>query len=110
MHLEDTVEWLIIALRPDDILPLGIDDATPQLRWRLQSALRGVEQSKYRLVVATTAARAAAGQGDVWDSGEVSSSRQSLDYAGPALASRTRYFWSVRTWTASGATDWAPAT
>ena len=90
--------------------PLGIDDATPQLRWRLQSDLRGVEQAKYRVVVATTAARAAAGQGDVWDSGEVTSSSQSADYGGPALASRTRYFWSVRSWTATGATEWAPAT
>ena len=35
--------------------------------------------------------------GDVWDSGEVALATPStIDYAGPALASRTRYFWSVR--------------
>ena len=50
-------------------------------------------------MVATTAARAAAGTGDVWDSGEVSSDRNTAVYAGPALASRTRYYWSVRSWT-----------
>ena len=86
--------------------PLGIDDATPQLRWRLNSTDRAVTQGSYRVVVATTAARAAAGTGDVWDSGTVSSAAQTIDYAGPALASRTRYFWSVKT----AGSDWAPAT
>ena len=62
-------------------------------------------QASYRVVVATTAAKAAAGQGDVWDSGEVASSAQAVDYAGPALASRTRYFWSVRV-----ASEWAAPT
>ena len=85
--------------------PLGIDDATPQLRWRLESDQRAVTQASYRVVVATTAAKAAAGQGDVWDSGEVASSAQAVDYAGPALASRTRYFWSVRV-----ASEWAAPT
>src|SRR5262245_2734820 len=76
--------------------PLGIDDATPELRWRLESADRGVKQADYRVVVSTTAAKAAAGDGDVWDSGTVASAALSTDYAGPALKSRTRYFWSVK--------------
>ncbi|MDA0184783.1 glycoside hydrolase family 78 protein [Solirubrobacter phytolaccae] len=86
--------------------PLGIDDATPQLRWKLESTDRGVKQDSYRVVVATTAAKAAAGTGDVWDSGTVAGSAQVIDYAGPALASRTRYFWSVK----AAGSDWSPAT
>ena len=89
--------------------PLGIDDATPTLSWRLSSSDRGAMQSKYRVVVATTAARAAAGTGDVWDSGEVTSDRNTAVYAGPALTSRTRYYWSVRSWTGATPSDWAPA-
>src|SRR3954454_5135971 len=89
--------------------PLGIDDPTPTLSWRLTSTDRGTVQSKYRVVVATTAAKAAAGTGDVWDSGEVSSDRNTAVYAGPALASRTRYYWSVRSWTDDTASAWAPA-
>ncbi len=85
--------------------PLGIDDATPQLRWRLESDQRATTQTSYRVVVATTAAKAAAGQGDVWDSGEVASSAQSVEYGGPALASRTRYHWSVR-----ASSEWAAPT
>src|SRR3954447_23153115 len=77
--------------------PLGIDDATPTLSWRLQSTDRGTLQTSYRVVVATTAAKAAAGTGDVWDSGDVASDRNTAVYAGPALASRTRYHWAVKT-------------
>ena len=69
---------------------------------------RASTQGSYRVVVATTAAKAAAGTGDVWDSGDGRrSARQTIDYAGPALASRTRYFWAVED---APGSDWAPAT
>src|SRR4051812_31242488 len=55
--------------------PLGIDDPTPTLSWRLSSTDRGAQQSAYQVVVSTTAAKAAAGTGDVWDSGQVNSDR-----------------------------------
>src|SRR6201999_4019663 len=87
--------------------PLGIDDATPTLSWRLSSVERAIAPTKYRVVVGTTQAKAEAGQGDVWDSGEVSSDRNTAAYAGPALASRTRYYWSVRSWAGALASDWA---
>ena len=77
--------------------PLGIDDAKPKLSWRLEGSERGLKQTSYRIVVATTAARAAAGDGNVWDSGEVASANPYAEYSGPALASRTRYHWAVRT-------------
>src|SRR4051812_3078799 len=86
--------------------PLGIDDATPRFSWRTTGAERGVKQSSYRVVVATTAARAGAGQGDVWDSGEVASSDPFAEYQGPALASRTRYFWNVKVDAAWGTPSW----
>ena len=44
--------------------PLCLDDATPTLLWRLNSLDRAIVQTKYRVVVATTAAKAQAGQGD----------------------------------------------
>ena len=87
--------------------PLGIDDARPTFSWILRSTQRGVEQRKYRLVLATTAAKAASGKGDVWDSGTVVSSATSIDYTGrKGLKSRTRYYWSVQSYT-PGATRWA---
>ncbi|MDR6318735.1 alpha-L-rhamnosidase [Actinoplanes couchii] len=87
--------------------PLGIDDPQPTFSWILSSSQRAVHQRKFRLVVATTAAKAAAGKGDVWDSGLVVSGDTSADYAGRrALKSRTRYYWSVQSQTPN-TTRWA---
>ncbi len=90
--------------------PLGIDDATPRLSWRIDGSARGLQQTSYEIVVATTAAKAAAGQGDVWDSGRVTSASLGAGYAGPPLASRTRYYWAVGTSTNTAATlAWSAA-
>jgi alpha-L-rhamnosidase len=80
--------------------PLGVDVARPRLGWILSTdgQARGAEQSAYEILVSKTAA----GPADVWDSGRVSSSHSfDVDYAGPALHSRTRYFWRVRVWAGS---------
>ena len=81
-------------------MPLGIDESSPRLSWRLESRARGVRQTAFRVVVRRESARALAhGYGPVvWDSGRVRSATPWVDYAGPALASRTRYSWSVRVW------------
>jgi alpha-L-rhamnosidase len=77
--------------------PLGIDDSHPQLGWVITSAARGVSQSQYEIRVAHDENGLASGRDLVWDSGTVHSA-QSFDvsYAGPALASQTRYYWQVR--------------
>ena len=80
--------------------PLGLDVAAPRLGWMLRSDAHGVSQSAYQITVSTSAG----GPADVWDSGKVNSSRSfDVDYAGPKLHSRTRYFWRVRVWDAGGA-------
>jgi alpha-L-rhamnosidase len=77
--------------------PLGIDDSHPQLGWVITSAARGVSQSQYEIRVAHDENGLASGRDLVWDSGTVHSA-QSFDvpYAGPALASQTRYYWQAR--------------
>ena len=80
--------------------PLGIDDRRPRLSWRLDGD--DVRQSAYRIVVSTSLRNAARGVGDVWDSRVVRSSDPFAEYAGPALNSRTRYFWSTQVWTSDG--------
>jgi alpha-L-rhamnosidase len=77
-------------------LPLGLDVARPRLSWRLQSGARDVDQRSYQVLVATSEERLSSGRVDVWDSGRVASVNQWTDYAGPALRSRTRYFWTVK--------------
>ena len=54
--------------------PIGIDALSPRLSWRLDSDQRGQSQSAYRIRVASSLETLAAGEGDLWDSGKISSS------------------------------------
>ncbi len=85
--------------RPVDV------EGTPAFGWHVNVA----RQSAYRVVVASTAAAAASGDGDVWDSGRVEKQTQrGIEYAGTALAPAQRYYWAVRTWDGAGeATPWS---
>ncbi len=91
--------------------PLGVDDSAPRLTWALVSNQRGVMQSAYRVRVASTPERIREGKPDVWDSGKIRSSDPWAVYAGPALRSRTRYYWTVRVWSRGGPeSDWSQPT
>ncbi|KAJ7256353.1 bacterial alpha-L-rhamnosidase-domain-containing protein [Mycena rebaudengoi] len=83
------------------ISPIGID-VIPRFSWITTSSTRGASQTAYQLKVSTTAA----GASDVWDSGLVSSSIPYLvQYAGPALKSDTKYFWTVAVTTTAGSSS-----
>lgn len=96
--------------------PLGIDTSQPGLSWNLDTdpaptpASRGIAQSSYHILVATSPERLAQNQGDLWDSGSVPSSESSLiPYAGTPLPSRQRAHWKVRITDTSGAeSPWSP--
>src|SRR5690348_399212 len=77
--------------------PLGIDVARPRLSWQISSSDRAQKQTAYQILVASSPSDLAKSQGDVWDSGKVTSGQSvNVQYAGPDLASRTRYYWEVR--------------
>ena len=83
--------------------PQGIDAAQPRLSWMLQSNERGVKQSAYQVLVASSEKNLARDEGDLWDSQRVpSDSSVLLPYAGQPLASRAECFWKVRVWDANG--------
>ena len=82
--------------------PLGTDVARPRLAWIATAPGFGATQSAYQVVVASTPSLAAAGTGDVWDSGQVTSSAVQVAYDGPALGARTRFHWAVRLWDGLG--------
>lgn len=86
--------------------PIGVDAARPRFGWKLAGTggqAQGSYQGGYQVIVASSGALAGAGTGDVWDSGTVPSG-QSVDvaYGGPALASRSGYYWRVRIWDTQG--------
>jgi alpha-L-rhamnosidase len=87
--------------------PLGIDVAKPQLGWKIvaggqeseagSQTARGVKQTAYQVLVASTPVLLARDQGDLWDSGMVASDQSiHIVYAGKPLSPRQPLHWKVR--------------
>jgi hypothetical protein len=86
--------------------PLGIDSPHPRLRWILTAAdpaARGLAQSAYQILVASSPTLLEQSEGDLWDSGKVMSDQMSqVPYNGKALASLQACYWKVRVWDQGG--------
>ncbi len=92
--------------------PLGIDEIQPRLSWRMEAVdarARNLKQSAYQIVIASTEKGAAAGQGDRWNTGRVTSDRSTqIAYAGKPLASTDLVYWRVKIWDQDGqASAWS---
>jgi alpha-L-rhamnosidase len=89
--------------------PAGIDATPPRLSWQIQSRERGVQQTAYHILVASSRAILKSGVGDLWDSGRVAADESVLvPYAGVPLGSRAECFWKVRVWDEQGqASAWS---
>lgn len=84
--------------------PLAIETPRPRFSWNNTVDRRGARQSAYQIVVSRELASVRDGVGTEWDSGKVASEEQAgIEYAGKALESFTRYYYSVRTWDDKGA-------
>ena len=92
--------FTVERMRCEHVLnPLGVEAPRPRLSWELCGLRRGLRQAAYRLRAASTGARLAAGEGDIWDSGRVESAQSVLvAYAGSRLRSRQRVCWQVEVW------------
>jgi alpha-L-rhamnosidase len=90
----------VVGLTADHLdRPLGLQNAVPELSWRLESDQRNIRQRAYRVLVSSSEAALDAGQGDLWDSGEVRSTYSStVAYHGRPLVSRQRCWWCVYVW------------
>jgi alpha-L-rhamnosidase len=89
--------------------PRGIDDPRPRLSWVIQvadeglSTQRGVVQSAYQILVASSPDQLVNDQGDLWDSGKIDSRQSSqIEYSGKLLVSRKACYWKVRMWDGKG--------
>jgi hypothetical protein len=94
---------------------MGIDSKNPRLDWILQSsdpASRGLTQTAYQILVASSAELLGKGQGDLWNSGKVISDQTNqISHFGKPLQSDEVAWWKVRVWDGKdAASDWsAPA-
>ncbi len=86
--------------------PLGIDVTEPRLGWQIvpaDAAERGVRQSAYQVLVASSVAELQADHGDLWDSGRVTSGDSlHVTYRGKPLAYGAFCHWKVRVWDQNG--------
>jgi alpha-L-rhamnosidase len=93
--------------------PLAVATTKPRLRWILQAepGRRGVRQSAYQVLVASTREGLDTARGDLWNSGKVASGETlHVEYAGAPLRSRQSCWWKVRVWDERGtASPWSAA-
>jgi len=86
---------------------LGNDCPRPRFSWKLISAKRGTQQQAYQIQVALSADFSRL----IWDTGRVQSGESiQIEYAGPALVSRTRYYYRAKVWNNKGlVSEWSRA-
>jgi alpha-L-rhamnosidase len=79
--------------------PLGIDVTLPRLSWKITADGRGVVQTSYQILVASSPENLDRERGDLWNSGKVASDQSiQVVYSGAPLTSRQRCWWKVRVW------------
>jgi alpha-L-rhamnosidase len=80
--------------------PLGIDSTNPRLDWVLQASdpsVRGLTQSAYQVLAASSPELIAENRGDLWDSGKVMSDQTyQIPYTGSSLQSDQAVWWKPK--------------
>jgi alpha-L-rhamnosidase len=85
--------------------PVGIDALLPRFSWILLSKRRNIIQTAYQLQVFADPDF----KQICWDTGQTVSDRSvQVEYQGPSLHSRRRYYWRVRVWdNHGGESEWS---
>lgn len=82
--------------------PTHIDIPNPRFSWQFtatDSTHKNLQQTAYRLLVASSAELLDKNQGDLWDTQKQQSSQSTLiRYNGKPLVARQKYYWKVRIW------------
>ena len=106
-HAQITVQQLRCEMLNN---PDGIDVVQPRLSWLVNGAVRGIQQTAYQVLVASSAQKLARNEGDIWNSGKVVSDQSvHIVYKGKPLTSRTTCYWKVKLFTNKGESRWSEA-
>src|SRR5262245_58974382 len=88
--------------------PLGLSNTHPRLSWQLAGAPRAIQQDAYQILVASSPAKLAKDEGDIWNSGKVTSNQSiHIAYKGKPLLSKYACYWKVKVWTNKGESKWS---
>ncbi len=99
----------VVNLRCEELTdPIGIDKLEPRLSWELESALKGVIQTSYRIIVSSDKTKLDRNEGDIWDSGVTPGSQTfGIKYSGETLLKNRYYYWKVKSFTNKGDAEWS---
>ncbi|MFC4219493.1 family 78 glycoside hydrolase catalytic domain [Flagellimonas marina] len=79
--------------------PKGITVTNPRFSWLIEGNGRNRSQLAYQILVSSSKKKLEEDQGNIWDSGKVSShDTNQVVFAGDDLISNTDYFWKVKIW------------
>ncbi|HLF36244.1 MAG TPA: glycoside hydrolase family 78 protein [Cyclobacteriaceae bacterium] len=79
--------------------PIGLDNPFPAFSWEVNDQTRGAAQSAYRILVASSLEKLDSNEGDIWDSGKITSDQSHLvGWQGSELTSRQVCYWKVMTY------------
>jgi alpha-L-rhamnosidase len=74
-----------------------ICDSQPEFGWIVQDG--AVIQKAYQIMVSTDNGKIRSNNGDIWNSGQVKSSKSvNISFGGGKLKENTTYFWKIRIW------------
>lgn len=94
----------VVKMRTENrVNPLGIGTSTPRFSWQITSDRKGVVQTSYQILVASSKEKLDRNEADLWDSGERNSDEQLwIPYQGKVLLSGAQAYWKVRITTNKG--------
>lgn len=106
----DAAHIVVKNLRTENrVCPLGLQTTTPRFSWQTEADVNDVQQTGYRILVASTPDKLAQGIGDLWDSWGVASDKQQwIDYEGKPLKDNQRAYWKVKVYTNRGESEDIP--
>lgn len=78
--------------------PIGIDNPSPRLSWKMKDDRQGAKQMAYRIIVDTDSLNVISEKGNIWDTGRKGSEEVLVTYAGKKLHPFTKYYWKVIVW------------
>ena len=85
------------------VAPMTVDAASPRLSWEMVSDAPGAAQRAYRIIAADSREALRRHEGNLWDSGQVTSNQSmQVHYAGKKLTSCRQVFWKVMIWDEQG--------
>lgn len=89
--------------------PLGIDNTSPHLSWKIKSESNNTTQQAFQILAASEQSLLSEGKADLWDSGKTESTESVwVDYSGKSLAPNSFIYWKVRVWDEDGnSSDWS---